>query len=198
MITRYLSSAAAGLAVTTSLLWVMHFLIESAEPVEGAERPRLVLDYTRVKEDSIVDTIREPPHPLPEPAETPSHAPPIDPSGKTTPIGVASSATVPTGPTMHAGHWGALDSAIINIINAQPDYPIKASELGMDGYVIVSFDVTEIGTVENVRIVETSHKMFNRAAIKAAERSRYKPKTVDGSAQVTRGLQKLFTFKMET
>ena len=176
----------------------MHFLIESAERVEGIEKPRLILDYTRVKRDSVVETIKEPPRALPEPARTPSHAPPIDPSGKTTPIGVTSTATAPSGSTMHAGHWGALDSALINIINAQPDYPIKASELGMEGYVIVSFDVTTIGTVENVSIVETSHKIFNRAAIRAAERSRYKPKTVDGSPQATKGLQKLFTFRMET
>ena len=89
------------------------------------------------------------------------------------------------------------DNALINIINAEPDYPIAATARGLEGFVIVSFDVTELGTVENVSVVDSSHKVFEKPAIGAAYRSRYKPRTVDGVPQATRGLRKRFRFEMK-
>ena len=197
MITRYLSSAAAGLAITTSLLWAMHYLIEAAEPVETSHAPRHFLDWVHVRKDRPVQPIDTSPQPIPSPTELPNHNAPVDPAGATTPIGVRASATTPAGPVISTAGFGYADSVVINIINAQQDYPVKASEMGLEGHVIVIFDITDLGTVENVSVLESSHKIFNRAAVKAAYRSRYKPKTVDGIPQATKGLRKLFRFEME-
>ena len=92
---------------------------------------------------------------------------------------------------------GYANSALINIINAQPDYPIIASQKGLEGYVIVQFDVTEAGAVEYAVVVETTSPLFNKSAIKAAYRSRYKPRSIDGVPQRSYGLKKLFRFEME-
>jgi protein TonB len=175
----------------------MNYLVEIGEPVETVRPTRHILDYIRVKDDSPVELIDQWPKPLPKPVATPSPEPPADPLGPNTRIGVRSKAAPPGGPTTKITQWGLTDSALINIINAQPHYPVRASQQGIEGHVVVSFDVTEMGTVENVSVIETTNGLFNKAAIEAAYRSRYKPKTVDGTPQVTRGLQKLFTFRME-
>jgi len=199
MINRYISAAAAGIAVTTALLWVMHILIEVGEAavVDSGAPHRLVLGRTIVERPVSVDDPEPPVAPVP-PVNPPPLVPPtdIDPKGRTTPI--PRGLVTPPGPSDTHTLPGYADSAFINIINAQPDYPQIASQKGMEGHVLVQFDVTEIGTVENVVVIKTSSPVFNKAAIKAAYRSRYKAKTVDGVTQRTQGLRKLFRFEMET
>lgn len=197
MFTRYLSSAAAGLAVTTSLLWVMQYLVEVAEPVETSIDDWRFLEWVHVREDSVVETLQKKPDPIPGPTETPDPRPPIDPSGPLTPVGYTSPPVTPTGPDLNGGIAEFVDGALVNLVNVQPEYPPAAIGKGIEGYVIVRFDVTVAGTVENVSIVEASHRVFHKAALRAAQRSRYKPQVVDGVPQPASGLQKLFRFEME-
>lgn len=197
MMTRYLSSAAAGLAVTTTLLWVMQYLVEIAEPVKSAPVPGGFLDWVTVKEDTPVETTSDKPRPIPGPAKVPARRPQIDPNGPVTSVGIKPVPTTPTGPTYRTGVPAFVDGALVNIVNVQPDYPVAAANQGIEGYVIVRFDVTATGTVENVTIEETSHRVFNKAAIRAALRARYKPQVVDGVPQRSSGLRKLYRFEMD-
>ena len=45
--------------------------------------------------------------------------------------------------------------------------------------------------------VTSGHRIFERAAVKAAARFRHKARLVDGVAQATYGLESRFTFEME-
>lgn len=198
MFIRYFSSAGIGIVVTTALLWTMNTLIDLGSPVQTVPRTPHFLDWIRVRADTEVQTIVEPPQRVKEAKEPPQLTPPADPTGETIPVGVPVSSIAPTNPDFATGTLGNVDSGLINIINARPDYPIVASQKGLEGFVVVQFDVTEIGTVENVTVVESSSSVFNKSAIKAAYRSKYKPKTVDGVSQRTLGLRKLFRFEMET
>lgn len=198
MITRYLSSAATGLAVTTALLWVMHHLIESGQAVMTDTPSRHPVTFVKPIDDTPVRT-REPiQRKIPPPPIVPAHTAPTDPTGKSIPVGPTVLPAPPERTIFSNGFVGFGDGALINIINAQPEYPVRAMTQGLEGYVIVSFDVTELGTVTNVQVVESSSRLFEKAAIDAAYRSRYKPKTVDGVAQGTAGLRKMFTFEMKT
>ena len=69
--------------------------------------------------------------------------------------------------------------------------------VNLEGWVVVEFDVSGSGTVENVRVIESSHRVFERAAVRAAERFRYRPRVVDGVPQPTRGVRNRFRFEME-
>jgi len=197
MVIRYLSSAGIGIVVTTTLLWTMNSLIEMAEPAHTAKPPRILLPWVRILEDTPVETNVKPPERVAAPAEPPQHTPPRNHNGETIPVGIPTTPTTPDGPKYVPGTLGNVDSGLINIINAKPDYPVAASQKGLEGYVVVQFDVTEIGTVENVAVLESSSAVFNKAAVRAAYRSRYKPKTVDGVSQRTQGLRKLFRFEMD-
>jgi TonB family protein len=61
-----------------------------------------------------------------------------------------------------------------------PDYPAAAREQGIEGFVIVEFDVSASGAVENVRIVESAPEaVFDAAALRAAQRLRFVPRLLD-------------------
>ena len=197
MIVRYLSSAAAGILVTTSLLWVMQFLIERTDVVNRTEVPRNTLDWVRVRDDSTVKSDEWEPEPIPDPADPPRQRPSVT-------TGDGPIHFVPPPPPTPTGHSetgstgiGYADSPVVSIVNVQPEYPLSASERGIEGYVIVRFDVTATGTVANVSIIESSHRIFEKPAMRAAERARYKPRVIDGSPLTTTGLQKLFRFELE-
>ena len=89
------------------------------------------------------------------------------------------------------------DGSLVAIVRVEPTYPLRAEESSLEGYVTVRFDVNADGTVSNVTVVSSSHRIFEKAAIKAASKFRYKARVVDGIAQATYGLQNRFVFKME-
>lgn len=197
MIARYLSSAAAGLAVTTALLWVMNTLVEISEDVSMATPERPPLGFLPTIDDTEPQVDERKPDPVDPPVEPPPLIPP------TTEYAKSGLPVLPAGPTppkkteFRNGPHVLADGALINIIHARPEYPIALAQRGIEGYVIVQFDVNARGMIENVRVVESSHKGFNKAAVKAAYRSRYKPQVVDGSPQASQGLRKMFRFEME-
>ena len=74
---------------------------------------------------------------------------------------------------------------------------MAASSRGLEGHVVVQFDVTAMGTVVNAVVVDTSSRIFNKSALDAIKKFRFKPKIIDGVAQESFGLQRLFTYEME-
>jgi len=197
MITRFISAGAAGLVITAFLVFVMNYLIEVSEAVESAPRDRMMLKFVSDIEDTEVridETAPEMPSP---PVNPPPLVPPTEPAPDFTGLGVPVSLPAPPVNTHNLPILGTANNALINIIAVQPNYPVAASQRGLEGHVIVVFDVTEMGTVSNVVVVESSSSIFNKAAIDAAYRFRYKARMVDGVPKASSGLQKLFRFKME-
>lgn len=65
---------------------------------------------------------------------------------------------------------------VVPLVRANPEYPDRAIQYGVKGWVQLEFDVTDVGTVENVRAVDSTDEVFVPAAIAAVERWRYVPK----------------------
>lgn len=72
------------------------------------------------------------------------------------------------------------DGDIIPLVAIQPNYPRRAAERGLEGYCVVSFDITTSGTTKNVEEEECTSSLFVRSSIQAAEKLKYKPRVVDG------------------
>ncbi len=89
------------------------------------------------------------------------------------------------------------DGLFAPVRQVEPVYPLVARYRGLEGFVEVEFDVTAAGSVENARVVESSHAIFEAAALRAVERSLYRPRIVDGEALPMRGLRKRIRFQME-
>jgi protein TonB len=83
-------------------------------------------------------------------------------------------------------------------MHVKPVYPAGAAARGLEGFVTVRFDVTELGTVTNVEVLESTHRVFEKPAREAAHRSKFRPRVVDGVAMATTGIVRRYRFELET
>jgi protein TonB len=197
MYARYLASAPLGIAVTLSLLYVMQVLIEigAGSIVEPPKTFRG--EFVRQKVSEEVATQEEKPDPIDPPEPLPT-TPPLDDFSETVTgpgLSIPRPVVTQTGPGIT--DLGHSDGALISIMKVSPSYPVGAAQKGLEGWVIVKFDVTALGTIDNIVVVQSSHSIFNKPAKAAAARFRYKPRVVDGVAQAAFGLMHKFVFRME-
>lgn len=87
-------------------------------------------------------------------------------------------------------------SEVIPIFRVEPQYPPRAYNRGIEGWVKAEFDISETGSVENIRIIDSKPRnIFNRYVIKALKKFRFRPKIVDGVA-VKQSSSQFFEFKL--
>jgi len=195
--------AALGLAVivTLALLWSMQRLIAGGNEVM-TEAPRgNVLDFIRLKkEDAIVKKERKPQKP-PKPKEPPPQmqAPQMqqaNPNADAISTSIGADIQADTG--LASGL--SLDSAdgdYLPIVKVAPIYPRRAQSRGIEGYVIVEFTVTTNGSVRDPFVIEAKPEgVFDRAALDAALKFKYKPRVVDGTATEVAGVQNKISFEI--
>lgn len=195
MTARYFSSAPLGLVMTAVVLWLMQALIASGPEVFTDPPPRFVLDWVRTPPPE--DDIRETPAPdrIPPPLPEPKRQPRTD--GDDFDVDVTATPAPPAPSGFDDFDFGQSTSPLVAVMHVQPTYPPDAVRRGVEGTVTVSFDVTELGTVTNVVVLESTHRMFERPAVEAALRTRYRPRVVDGVAQATTGVRKRYSFRMD-
>ena len=77
-----------------------------------------------------------------------------------------------------------------------PIYPARALSRGLEGYVDVSFTVTATGTVADLFVVSYTSSVFDKSAVNAVEKYRFKPRVVDGRAIEVTGVTARIVFKI--
>jgi protein TonB len=200
MIGRYAFSVVIGVAVTLSLLFVMHLLIEYGESAISKERVRHKLEFVRVKRNENVNTEDYTPEKPPKPPETPPETPPqdmdnIDPDAPSIKIAAPSVSM-----DMDIGGPGGMNIAegdYLPIVRVAPVYPARALSRGLEGYVDMSFTVTTTGTVRDPIVMFSTSSLFERAAQRAVLKFKYKPRVVDGIPVDVVGVKTRITFKIE-
>lgn len=96
------------------------------------------------------------------------------------------------------GGLAQLDGDVQPLVRVPPQYPQRALSRGVEGWVLVEFDISEVGTVINPRVVDADPKdIFDRAAVRAVEQWKYKPKTVNGKPTVRTGVRVVISFELE-
>ncbi len=82
------------------------------------------------------------------------------------------------------------DGDLIPLVKIAPRYPRKAAVAGKEGWVKVEFTVTELGTVTDVKILDSKpRRLFDRAAKRAILKWKFKPRVVDGKPVPRRAVQ---------
>jgi len=72
---------------------------------------------------------------------------------------------------------------IIPIVVIRPMYPRDAAMKGQEGWVKIEFTITAIGTVKNPRVIDSKPpRVFNREAIRAILKWKFKPRVIEGVA----------------
>lgn len=190
----------AGL-VALSLFWVMQYLIASSgRAFEDSESVHFV-DFVRIEREEEVRRKERKPDKPPK-LEPPPPAPPtptLDPVNPTTERVAIARVPVQTSLALDASGFSLTpsDGEYLPIVKVQPVYPRRALSRNIEGYVIVEFTVTRAGTVRDVRVVESDPRgIFEKAAIKAAEKFKYKPRVLDGEPIEVPGVQNKISFKI--
>ena len=156
MLARYAFSIAVGIAITLSLLFIMHLLIEHAEDAISKERVRYELDFVRVKRNESLNVDDYQPEKPQKPPETPPEIPPqdmdsIDPNAPTINVPPPTvSANVDVG---GPGGMNIAEGDYLPIVRVAPVYPARALSRGVEGYVDMSFTVTTTGTVKDPIVI---------------------------------------------
>lgn len=84
------------------------------------------------------------------------------------------------------------------LVKVEAEYPSRAMERGIEGSVTVKFTVTEKGSVEDPVVIESDPPgIFDRAAIQAASKFKYRPKVIEGSPIRVEGVKHKIVFDLE-
>jgi len=196
MFANFATAIPTGAAATFMLLFAMQSLISMQPDFDADTSVRHTLTFLRdiPKEELIKEQF--PPVDLIDTVQPP----PLERLEHRTSDGTA--LTIPTGPAMPPGPHSTLKDPFTNngplmaIVRVEPTYPAAAANRGLEGFVVVQFDVLSDGTVGNISVVSSSSSIFERSAIKAASRFRFKARVVDGVPQTSSGVQYQFRFKM--
>lgn len=200
MVGRYVFAIIVGSVVTLTLLFVMHLLIESGQDALSQDRERHMLEFVRVKRNEQVNTEDITPEKPPKPPEVPPEVPPqdmdsVDPNAPTVnvpPPSVAQSVDI-GGP----GGMNIAEGDYLPIVRVAPVYPSRALSRGIEGFVDLSFTVTSAGTVIDPVVIQSTSSLFDRAAMRAVLKFKYKPRVVDGEPVSVPNVKTRITFKIE-
>ena len=109
------------------------------------------------------------------------------------------------------GGFGISDGEYLPIVKVQPVYPRRALSRGLQGWAIVEFTVSEQGSVVAPLVVsncawtkpktsgpcvDSPNGVFDSAAVRAAQKFKYKPKVIDGEPVETAGVQNRIVFEL--
>ena len=83
----------------------------------------------------------------------------------------------------------------------RPSYPSRAARKGVEAEIVLILSIDEDGEVQTTEVISAQarryRKDFIRAAERAALRTRYHPKTINGRPVPSTGIIKKYVFKME-
>ncbi len=199
MAIRYVIGVSLGALVTLSLFMIMQALIKrDKSPFDEGVKGRIV-DFVRLQEDESIETKTRKPKPPPPPDEPPPDMPKPEFDNALESQGVDISATS-LDLNLNIGGIGGFssDGEYLPIVKVAPVYPRRAQTRGIEGYVILEFVVTKTGSVRDPVVIEAKPPgIFNRAALQAALKFKYKPKVVNGEPIDVAGVQNRITFELQ-
>ncbi len=200
---RLVVSALAALALVGGMFFFLRALVGAKGDLSDL-KPAARIEFSRLRRDSNVESRRENKPKLDLRAQAPV-APMMvaasKGSGGAAPISVAPAkmgevvAAVGVKKLMVKGGGSDRDSTPLVRIN--PEYPARALQRGIEGWVLVRFTITAIGTVRDAVVVDSNPKgVFDDAAKAAVLRYKYNPKIEEGVAVERRGVQVLLRFEL--
>ena len=197
MILRYSIGLAFGAAFMLLLFWVMWSLV--SVPVDVAEmRQATRVEFTRMRQDTEAQK-KQQEKPQPDKPPPVPEVPQINISkgNLENDVGQTSFKTDVGGALSKLPIGQGTDRDIVPLVRINPEYPPRALSRGIQGWVIVQFTITSTGTVKDQKVVDSSNKIFDDAALKAIGRWRYNAKVEEGVAVERRGVQTKLVFQLE-
>lgn len=188
----------SGFILTTLFFWGLQRGVHSGFVIPEPRTP-VRWDFTNVRPDTPLEPRVIEPAVRPEPPVVPPG--PVIPRGGEVEPGPGLLARADTAPITGLGEGiGGLraDGDPLPIIRVMPDYPARPATHGIEGFVVVQFTVTALGTVSDAAVIEAAPAgVFEQAALRAIARWRYNPQVIDGQPVERRGLRVRLSFDLD-
>ena len=187
-----------GAAMTFAAFAFMQYLISGEQRAPVKPGDDIIVEIFQAPEDSKLRHIQkiQPPPPMPK---VPQKAPPLNTSAD--PVLAISDFT----PITIDDFGGDINNTINRptgdatpIVRINPKYPTTAARDGVEGWVQLSFSISPTGEVIDPVVINAEPKRtFDREAIRAIKRWKYRPKVIEGVAQLQTGQTVQLDFKLD-
>lgn len=195
-------SVLPAIVITFFLFIGMHYLVNMGNNNKPGDDEGTSIDFSPVKLD---EEINQKQRRIPKKPPPPKDPPPPPKMNVQQNQNVVNNMPTPNVPALDLGIGGdgpflgvgggvdmGKDGGIIPIVTIQPNYPRKAAIAKIEGWVEMQFTITEGGTVINPKVVDSKPvRIFDREAIRAILKYKFKPKVVDGVAQTQVATQRI-------
>ncbi|HAL84733.1 MAG TPA: protein TonB [Rhodobiaceae bacterium] len=195
---RMMSVGLLAAGVTIGLFLVMKVLVTGQEYEIEEELAAIGIDFVRVERDEESQTKdralkrpskAEPEEPPPPPKLTQPNRPNIDKASMSADLGAFDLA----GLNLNA----PVDGDTLAIVRVLPRYPSRALSRGIEGWVLMEFAIDELGLAVNPVVIESEPPgIFDRAALSAVKRWKYRPMIEDGRPLMRPGVRQLISFEI--
>ncbi|QXC56331.1 energy transducer TonB [Vibrio mimicus] len=203
---RLILASPIALAVTLALFSLMAWMVDNGG--KSIPKPTSTLSFTMVmaeQEQDVQRRQRSVPE-QPQVPQVPTQAPAR--SEQTAAMDVSSLnplvdlnlSTAIEGVAVNAPQFGefSVNQQVMPLHRVEPNYPAKALQRGVEGYVTLRFNIDELGKTRDIEVVDSNPKRyFEREAMLALRNWKYQPKIVDGKAVVQTGLTVRLEFKLQ-
>ena len=197
-------SIGLGVAISLALFWLMQMMISNNQ--QGLKKTENIhmTEFVRLKRETKLQTKERripdepPPEKRPPPPKmrvqqtqvTQTTAPQMDMPMLDIPLSTKQfSGSLVNGLQIGAG---GISTNVIPLVRIPPRYPMRAANRHIEGWVKVEFTITEQGTVKDAIVIDAQpSKIFNRAALQAIKRWKFKAKIIGGEAFEQRAIQVL-------
>ena len=208
---RYLFSLFVGLGVTFGLFWFMNFMINSDILISSTKQDFAVMSFIRVKQEhKIAPKKRE----VPKEPKKPLKQPPKLKLETTTKTQIDATIKIDTpkiplnlnlvnnglsGANIAQSIGNIADNIAVNlmpIFKIPPTYPNRAKIFRKEGSVTLEFTITKSGFVRDIKVIEANPpKLFNKSAIKALSKWKFKPR-LEGGKPVSQRARQSIDYKL--
>ena len=195
---RMLSSALLAIVTTIVLFLTMKVLVTGRDYEIEQEAASIGIDFVRVERDEDVNTKdramkrpsqQKPDEPPPPPKLEPTQRPNADKASMNLDLGQFGL----TGMNLNA----PVDGDALAIVRVLPRYPSRALNRGIEGWVLLEFAINELGQAVELVVVEADPKgVFDRSAMTAIKKWKYRPMMEDVKPAIRPGVRQLISFNI--
>lgn len=181
-----------SIVVTGSIFAVMNSMVSSDKELNNNAGDQTVIDFIRLKKDSDSRTKEREKKQPPKPKKPPM--PPQQTAQQSTPMKQIAMRMPNITPDLSLANKSLLgdaqigmgfgDGDVIPLVRMPAQYPTKAKRRNIEGFVKARLEINAQGTVDSVEIVEAKPRgIFERSAIRALYKYKFKPQMIDGKPQ---------------
>ncbi len=190
-----------AMLLTSSLFWFLEHMVNVTVDT-GELRQATRIEFTRMRRDTEVESRREEYRkPQRQKPQTMPSAPRLSLAANAPGAGSAVQMLTPkidtSGIKLDISAGGS-DRDVTPLVRVNPEYPRRALQRGIEGWVQMQFTITAAGTVKDIKVVDSEPKrVFDEPAMQAVSRWRYNPRVENGVAVERVGIRVLLRFKLE-